>query len=79
MKAKVIKIGNSKGVRLPKSTLELCNLTDEVDIEVGQNGELILRPAKKVRQNWEESFSNLAQKEPLDFVKNDFDEEEWEW
>jgi antitoxin MazE len=53
MKIKVIKIGNSRGIRLPKVILHQIGITDEVDLEV-ERDRIILRPIildpSKVRQ-----------------------------
>ncbi len=40
MKASIITIGNSKGIRIPKVLLEESGLTDEVDIKVIKKGEI---------------------------------------
>ena len=54
MKASIIKIGNSKGVRIPKNMLEESNLGNEVDITL-KNGSIIIAPlkAKKIKYNEE--------------------------
>lgn len=60
MKASIIKIGNSKGIRIPKKFLEEANLKDIADIEVSKDG-LIIRPAKtKVEPGMLLSRSALA-------------------
>lgn len=50
MKARIVKIGDSKGIRMPKPILEQCNLQDEVEIEV-ENKQLIIRAFTKPRDN----------------------------
>ncbi len=42
MKTSLVKIGNSKGVRLPKAVIEQSQLTDELELEVG-DGVVVLR------------------------------------
>ena len=44
MKASIIKIGNSKGIRIPKKLLEELKLTREADISI-EKGKLVIRPA----------------------------------
>ena len=84
MKATITKIGNSKGIRIPKPILEQCDLKGEVDLEV-RNHELIIRSPYSPRKNWEQSFREMAKRSDdilLDSVAETpakWDEEEWEW
>jgi len=82
MKAKIVRIGNSKGIRLPKPLLEQVGLVDEVDLEV-RNGELIISPSDPVRAGWREAAISLAERKEdalLDaHMPTCFDAEEWEW
>ena len=85
MKTQVIKIGNSKGIRIPKSILEHSGLGKEVDIEVRED-ELVIRPLNKPRKGWADAFRSVSEQddeELLDIriihLKNRWDEEEWEW
>ncbi len=85
MKTQVIKIGNSKGIRIPKSILEHSGLGKEVDIEVGED-ELITRPVNTPRKGWSEAFRLMSEQgndTTLDVddmsIKNSWNEEEWEW
>ena len=82
VKSKIVRIGNSKGVRLPKPLLEQVGLVDEVDLEV-RDGELVISPSNPVRAGWREAAALLAQRqedEPLDAsTPTRFDAEEWEW
>jgi antitoxin MazE len=84
MKSQLVKIGNSRGIRLPKAVIEQVGLGDEVELEV-RPGEIAIRPAKrKPRAGWAESFRALAAAgddalldEPLPATQ--FEEEEWQW
>ena len=82
VKSKIVRIGNSKGVRLPKPLLEQVGLVDEVDLEV-RDGELVISPSNPVRAGWREAAALLAQRqedEPLAASSpTRFDAEEWEW
>ena len=86
MKANLIKIGNSRGIRIPKTVLDECNFGETVEIIV-KNHTLILKPARKPREGWEESFKEMAKNgdDQLDDLKdfrefnNEWDEKEWEW
>lgn len=82
MRASIIKIGNSQGVRIPKPILEQCGFTEEVELEVHDH-KLIIKPMKHPRRNWESSFISMAAKgddKLLDpSTSTQWDEEEWEW
>ena len=81
MKASIIQMGNSQGLRIPKPILEQCGFSDEVELEV-HNKELIIRSTAHSRQNWEKAFKAMAQNgddQLIEFAQNQWDEEEWEW
>lgn len=83
MRARVIKIGNSQGLRIPKPILEQTGIMDDVEIEVEKN-QIIIRPVKDVRQGWDAAFKNMGKKgdDELfidDSILNSWDEEEWQW
>jgi antitoxin MazE len=63
MKAKIIQIGNSKGLRLPKSIIEQCEFSDQVDLEV--DGKVLLIKSfpktEQRRTNWSEAFKQMAE------------------
>jgi antitoxin MazE len=84
MTTKLIQIGNSKGVRLPKSLIEQAGLRDDVEIELG-GGQIVLRAPKSARAGWDEAFAKAvalhgqdADSDWLD-APNDFDRTEWTW
>jgi len=83
MKARIIQIGNSRGVRLPKALLEQAQLTDEVQIEAEAN-QIVIRSAHAPREGWNEAFRLMAERgddklpdEPASLTA--FDGAEWEW
>jgi antitoxin MazE len=86
MKVKIVKIGNSKGIRIPKVLLRQTGIDDEVNLEVEDN-QIILKPSKKsIRKGWEISFLEMTESNHdllLDksFLSNQtsFDQDEWEW
>jgi antitoxin MazE len=84
MKTRIVSIGNSKGIRIPKPLLEQTGLAGEVEINA-QDQSLVIRPAKKPRANWTAAFKKMAQRGDdalLDEVApslSGFDEGEWEW
>jgi antitoxin MazE len=84
MRARVIKIGNSQGLRIPKPILEQTGIMDDVEIEVVKN-QIIIRPVKNAREGWDKAFKMMRKKgddatliDDID-VSNSWDEEEWQW
>ena len=82
MKAELIRIGNSRGIRIPKPLIEQCGFGDEVELRVDKEC-LIISPERPARQGWEERFcaaGSAAQDEVLlDAGASDFDRKEWQW
>jgi antitoxin MazE len=83
MRARVIKIGNSQGLRIPKPILEQTGIMDDVEIEVEKN-QIIIRPVKNAREGWDAAFKIMGGKgddEPIidDGISNSWDEDEWQW
>ena len=82
MKTRLVQIGNSRGVRLPKLIIEEAGLDDEVELQV-REGAVIIRPLRAPRSGWEEAAQALR-KNGGDVLLDPptptrFDEEEWEW
>lgn len=81
MKASLIKIGNSQGIRIPKPILEQCGFDQEVEIEV-KNHEMIIKNPRLSRRNWADSFKKMALNHDdrvIDYLPTEWDDEEWEW
>jgi antitoxin MazE len=82
VRSKVIKIGNSRGIRIPKTLLEQAGLTDEVEMRVEDN-KLVIQPASSSRLGWDSQFASMSvsgDDRLLDEgVSTRWDEEEWEW
>ncbi len=84
MRARVIKIGNSQGLRIPKPILEQTGIRDDVEMELGKN-QIIIRPVQKARDGWDKAFKRMAEKGDDELVIDDndishsWDEEEWQW
>lgn len=60
VRTRIIKIGNSRGIRIPKALLEHAGLREEVELEAQQN-QVVIRAAGKPRQGWEEAFRAMAE------------------
>ena len=54
MRIDLVKIGNSQGIRLPKAIVEQAQLTEELDLKISE-GAIIIRPANRPRESWEEA------------------------
>ena len=84
MKSKVIKVGNSKGILLPKHIIKVYEIQDEVQIELREDC-IVLTPLKDPKSNWESLYQNeIKSKSDQDNndwqnFSNKFDEEEWTW
>lgn len=60
MRTSVIRVGNSRGIRIPKTILEECGLKGAVELEV-RKGRLVVRPVAAARSGWEDAFRRMAQ------------------
>lgn len=81
MKAKVIAIGTSKGIRIPKYLLQKYGIEDLVEMEDTGEG-IIIHPVRKTRAGWEEAFKKIAgtqQDALLDMPESEWDHQEWQW
>ena len=81
MKATIIKIGNSQGVRIPKPLLDQCGFENEVELEV-HDRELIIRSPRHPRKGWADAFQKMAETgddDLLDAVETEWGQGEWEW
>jgi antitoxin MazE len=59
MQVSVVRIGNSRGIRLNKSILDHYRITDRVEL-IPQEGYLVIKPVEKPRSGWAESFRMMA-------------------
>ena len=82
IKTRIVKIGNSQGIRIPKPLLEQSGIHAEVEIEV-QGASLIIRPAARARVGWDEAFATMSERHDdvlLDDVSpTSWEQVEWEW
>jgi antitoxin MazE len=81
-RTKIVKIGNSQGVRIPKALIEQANLGEEVELLV-EGDQLVLRSPRHPRAGWGQDFARMAaegEDQPVwpDFP-NAWDEDGWEW
>lgn len=82
MKTRLVRIGNSRGIRLPKPLIEQAGLGENLELWV-TDGSIILSRSKRPRQGWAEAAAELAERADdglLDAPASTlFDEEEWNW
>jgi antitoxin MazE len=82
MRARLVRIGNSRGIRLPKPIIQEVGLNGEVDVRV-RDGAVIIRPAGQPRSGWAEAAKHIRERgegQLLDeLTPTRFDEKEWQW
>jgi len=82
MKAQIIQIGNSQGIRIPKVLLEETGISGEVELESSPDG-ILIRNIKKPRGDWEDRFKVLAESDDdlgIDAAgASHFDSTKWRW
>ncbi|WP_339880544.1 AbrB/MazE/SpoVT family DNA-binding domain-containing protein [uncultured Algoriphagus sp.] len=75
METAIIKIGNSKGLRLSKTILEKYDIKDKVDL-ILEKGQIIIKPISSPRKNWEEEFRKMSENGDDKLLMNDVFEDE---
>jgi antitoxin MazE len=82
MLVSVVPIGNSKGIRIPKSILQQLNIEEKVELEV-RNEEILIRPIKKKpREGWSKELMKMHQNGDDSLLMGNVTEQddfEWEW
>ena len=82
MEISVIRIGNSKGIRLPKAVLQQLSIEDKLEMEVHEK-EIVLKPVRtQARRGWREAFEKMHDYGEDELLLPDSEEEEqfdWEW
>ncbi len=83
IKTRIVKIGNSQGIRIPKLLLDQTNFGNEVELELQENS-IVIRSSQSSRHGWEEQFKMMAESgddrlldETVQY--SSWDEEDWEW
>jgi antitoxin MazE len=83
IKTRLVKIGNSHGIRIPKLVLDQLNLSADVELEV-QADHLIVRPSTHPRADWADQFRQMAERADdrlldSDLVLTEWEATEWQW
>jgi antitoxin MazE len=80
MEVSVIKIGNSKGIRLSKTMIDKYSIKDSVNL-ILEEDQIIIKPMSKSRKGWEKAFKEMAENGDdqllIDDVFKDENLEEW--
>lgn len=81
MIAKVIQIGNSRGIRIPNQVLKEMKIEHEIELIISdKKDEIILKPVHKVREGWNESFKEMRNSSDDKLIIADsLDLKDWEW
>ena len=82
MRLELTRIGNSRGIRIPKPLISQCGLGNVVELRVTPEG-LVIAPHRMIRQGWKRAFAeSLPREEKLllnDASPNTFDTDDWKW
>jgi antitoxin MazE len=82
MRIELVRIGNSRGIRIPKPVIEQCGFGDTVELHVEQD-RLVITQDRSPRQGWKETFASAGSCSPdpllLPLPPNEFDGKEWTW
>ena len=85
MITKIVKIGNSRGIRIPKSIIEQSGIKNEVELQI-KDDKIVIKSVSEVRNNWDSAFQNMSKnnddqllENEILFNQNSWDNEEWTW
>jgi antitoxin MazE len=82
MKTRLVRIGNSRGVRLPKAIIAQAGLTEEVELGV-RDGAVVIARTSSARSGWADAARQMRKRDEDLLVDPPvptfFDEKEWEW
>ncbi|GAB4136685.1 MAG: hypothetical protein Tsb0016_01220 [Sphingomonadales bacterium] len=83
MKVDIVRVGNSKGIRIPKAVLEQCGFAGAVEMTV-EDKRLVLSAARPPRAGWAEAFEKMAAAgDDAALLSEDdvtaWDRDEWRW
>ena len=82
MKAQIIQIGNSQGIRIPKTLLEETKISGEVELEACPDG-ILIRNINKPRSDWDERFKSASEVDDdrsADLpAPSSFQRRDWQW
>ena len=59
---KIIRVGNSKGLRLPKTLLDEYGIKDEVEVFMKEDS-IVIKPLRQPRESWSEELLKMSKQE----------------
>jgi antitoxin MazE len=81
-KTRIVRIGNSRGIRIPKTLLEEAELPDEVELHA-EPGRLVIEGVRCARNGWAAAARRMRSRSDDRLLDEPtitkFDREEWEW
>jgi antitoxin MazE len=81
-KTRIVRIGNSRGIRVPKALLDQAQLSEEVEL-YARRGQLLVRGARRPRAGWSEAAKAMRERSQDGLLDEPrptrFDQEEWTW
>ena len=81
MKSRLVRIGNSRGVRLPKAIIEQVGLEEDIELRV-EDHSVVITAKSPPRTGWADAARRLGAESRglLDpATPTRFDEDEWRW
>ena len=82
MKTRLVRIGNSRGIRLPKPLIAQAGLTEEIEMHL-RDGAIVIERASTPRTGWAQAAKEMHERDEdrmlAPVIPTRFDEEEWEW
>ena len=84
MRARIVKIGNSQGIRIPKPLLDQSGITTDVELKL-EGHQITIRPVRSVRFGWDKAFKLMAENgddaltDDAGIITHSWDEDEWTW
>ena len=84
VKTRIVRIGNSQGIRIPKPIIEQLGFAEEVELEIFPD-QLVVRSVHAPRFGWDQQFKAMAEADDDQLLDEEvvslteWDEVEWEW
>lgn len=82
MKAHIVRISNSRGVRLPKTLLQEAQLEGEVELQAEPGRILISKPSQP-RAGWADAARRMREQDEDRLIDQPiptrFDTDDWKW
>ena len=84
MKTSLVQIGDGRGIRIPETFLEQCDLDDQIELEL-RHDHLVIRSARQPRSGWDDAFRRMREQgddallDEASPAPTGWDDSEWEW